>query len=260
MTAMVRNLATMTRIGLLKPLSDATRTVCERVVDPEKLKKARVHPVALLMALRTYQSGKGERGQNTWTPIQQVNDALDAAFYKAFDFVEPTNKRFFIGLDVSGSMSSPCAGTSMTCCEGATALSLVTRHVEDQVEICAFSTGLQPLPIGKSISLVEAMGYTRRVNFGGTDCALPMIYAEQNKLSVDVFMVITDSETWFNPNIHPFQALKSYRQKMGIPAKLVVIGMTSSGFSIADPVDPYSMDVVGWSTDVPTVISDFARS
>lgn len=46
---------------------------------------------------------------------------------------------------------------------------------------------------------------------GGTDCALPMIYAKQKKLKIDVFIVYTDSETWFG-KIHPTEALKQYRR------------------------------------------------
>jgi len=52
--------------------------------------------------------------------------------------------------------------------------------------------------------------------------------------------------------------LKNYRQQMGRPAKLVVIGMTSTGFSIADPDDAGMLDVVGFDTATPALISDFA--
>jgi 60 kDa SS-A/Ro ribonucleoprotein len=92
---------------------------------------------------------------------------------------------------------------------------------------------------------------------GGTDCALPMLYAMDQKLKVDVFCIYTDSETWAG-EIQPVQALDQYRQKMGIPAKLVVVGMTSNGFSLADPSDSGMLDCVGFSTDTPTVISNFA--
>ena len=46
---------------------------------------------------------------------------------------------------------------------------------------------------------------------GGTDCALPMVYAKNKHLDVDVFIVYTDSETWFG-KIHPTEALKQYRK------------------------------------------------
>jgi 60 kDa SS-A/Ro ribonucleoprotein len=59
--------------------------------------------------------------------------------------------------------------------------------------------------------------------------------------------------------MHPVQALRLYREKTGIPARLVVVGMTSNGFSIADPSDSGMLDVVGFDTNTPQVISDFVR-
>lgn len=65
-------------------------------------------------------------------------------------------------------------------------------------------------------------------------------------------------KTWAG-RIHPAQALRNYRQKFGIPAKLVVCGMTATEFSIADQNDAGQMDVIGFDTATPQVIADFAR-
>ncbi len=73
---------------------------------------------------------------------------------------------------------------------------------------------------------------------------------------VDAFITYTDSETWAG-GIHPSQALTSYREKTGIPARSVVVGMVSNQFSIADPNDPGMLDVVGFDTAAPAVIADF---
>ena len=94
--------------------------------------------------------------------------------------------------------------------------------------------------------------------FGATDCAQPMLDALERKLPVDVFVVYTDNETWAG-DIHPHQALVEYRQKSGIDAKLVVVGMTATRFSIADPDDAGMLDVVGFDAAVPSLITEFAR-
>src|ERR671919_223812 len=106
MTAMIRNLATMTRVGVVASGSEGTAKVVAQLGDDERIRRARVHPVAMLSALRTYQSGRGARGQNTWNPVREVVDALDAGFYVAFGNVEPARKRLLLALDVSGSMTS----------------------------------------------------------------------------------------------------------------------------------------------------------
>ena len=89
MTALIRNLATLTRVGLLVPGSDALVHVLAKLGDAQRLRAARIHPIAVLAALKTYAQGKGERGKATWTPVPQVVDALDAAFYASFQNVEP---------------------------------------------------------------------------------------------------------------------------------------------------------------------------
>jgi len=71
-------------------------------------------------------------------------------------------------------------------------------------------------------------------------------------------VVITDNETWAG-EIHPSQALKEYRARINPEAKMIVIGMTSTGFSIADPSDPLSLDVVGFDTSTSSIIAEFCR-
>jgi 60 kDa SS-A/Ro ribonucleoprotein len=93
---------------------------------------------------------------------------------------------------------------------------------------------------------------------GGTDCSLPMRWALERKLAVDVFVVYTDSETWHG-KIHPAQTLQRYRERTGIPARLIVVAMIANPFSVADPEDARMLDVVGFDTATPAVMADFTR-
>lgn len=278
MEAMIRNLGVMTTRGLLKPMSDASKFIVDRLSDEERIRKARIHPIKVLAALITYGQGAGARSRyrenaNTWTPVQPVVDALDAAFYKAFGNVRTTGKRIMLALDVSGSMAggevSGIAG--MTPRVAAAALGLVTAAVEPNHVIVAFQSasgkaqtwmthhgddGIVPLNISPRQRLDDVVKKTDNLPFGGTDCALPMLYASAKKLSVDAFVVLTDSETWAG-DIHPTQALQEYRRETGLKSKLVVVAMTSNGFTIADPNDPGMLDVVGFDTAVPDLMAEF---
>lgn len=259
MTAMIRNLATMTRIGLVAPLSQATGKVIAELANVDRVRKARIHPIAVLAAMKTYEQGHGERGGNTWTPVPQVVDALDGAFYQAFGNVEPTNKRWLLALDVSGSMGCGIGSVpGLTARDASAAVSLVTAATEPQCHIMGFSNRFMPLSISPRQRLTDAVRAINGLPFEGTDCSLPMAWALQNKVNVDVFAVYTDSETWAG-EIHPAQALKQYRQKTGINAKLIVNGMVSNGFTIADPNDAGMLDCVGFDTAMPQVMSEFAR-
>jgi len=274
LTATIRSLNRMTAVGLLSEETPATDHVASLLSNVEALAKARVHPLTLLVALKTYASGRGLRGSLTWKPVRRIVEALDRAFYQSFELVEPTGARLLLALDVSGSMArGQVAGAPLTPREAAAAMAMVTAATEKQWQAVAFTTdgpfayldesrrgyGVAPVSISPSRQLDEVVRYLAQIPMGGTDCALPMLYARDRRIPVDVFVVYTDSETWAG-NVHPVEALRSYRAVMGIPAKLVVVGMVSNGFSIADPNDGGMLDVVGFDAAAPALIADFARA
>lgn len=270
MTALIRNLATMTRVGLLTPTSSAMAKVVAQLGDGEALRKARVHPIQALSALLTYAAGRSVRGSNTWAPLPRIVDALDGAFYASFGNVEPTGKRWLLALDVSGSMDGGTIGgvPGLTPRVASSAMAMITAATGDPYEVVAFTstgggygrnTALSVLPISNRQRLDDICNGTRGIPFGGTDCALPMLYASQEKREFDAFAVYTDSETWAG-SIHPSQALRGYREQSGIDAKLIVVGMVSNGFTIADPNDAGMLDVVGFDTATPAVMQDFVGS
>lgn len=259
MTAMIRNLAKMTAIGLAAPLSQASKLIVQRLGDLEYLRKSRVHPLAVLIAARQYAQGHGDKGSLAWSSVPAISQALDGAFYLTFGNVVPTGKNILYALDVSGSMSQgTVAGTPITPREAAAALALLMASTEQNYHIMGFSDTFVDLGIHPNMTLAQATRRTESLPFSGTDCALPMIWASQTKAHVDAFVVLTDNETWHG-GIHPVQALKQYRDNFVPDAKLVVVGMTATDFTIADPNDKGSMDVVGFDTAAPAVISDFIR-
>jgi 60 kDa SS-A/Ro ribonucleoprotein len=266
--ALMRQLPRLTRLGLLDPMGQWAGPVSAQLADPERLRKARMHPINVLVAQRTYASGRSARGEGMWSPSRPIVDALDAAFYAAFGVVEPTGRRTMLALDVSGSMTAPVGGMPVSCREASAALALVTAATESRYTIVGFTarggvwygneTELTPLAIGPRQRLDDALRAVGDLPFGRTDCALPMIHAEKTGLEIDTFVVYTDNETWAG-SIHPHQALASYRRATGIPARLVVVGMTATEFSIADPSDAGMLDVAGFDAAVPSLIGDFSR-
>lgn len=272
-TALIRNLGKMTNIGLLKPLSATSRFVREQLENEELLRKGRVHPMTILQAQRVYVQGHGDKGSLSWTPDQSIVDALNAGFYLAFKTVEPTGKRTLLAMDVSGSMDGGCiAGmTNMTPRVASAAMALVTANVEKDHAFIGFTSGgfygrggdlntsgVTALKITPRQRLDEVVKYMQGLPMGGTDCSLPMRWAQANKIEVDTFAVFTDNETWAG-SIQPVTALKNYRQATGIPAKLIVVGMTATECSIADPNDAGMLDVTGFDSSAPSVMADFAR-
>lgn len=258
MEAMVRNLATMTRVGLIGPLKEGTREVLDKLGDEAVILKSKIHPIKMLAALLTYQAGHGTRGNHVWTPNCSIVDALDEAFYTAFGNILPTGQNLVLGIDVSGSMScEDVAGViGLSPRVAAAAMAMVTARVEKNYEMFGFSTTFVPLGITSKMRLDEVITKMDNLPFSGTDCAIPMIWAKKNKAEVDGFIVYTDSETYFG-GMHPTQALAEYRKASGRNARSAVVGMTATSFSIADPKDKGQLDVVGFDTATPQIISDF---
>ena len=273
-TALMRQLPRLTRLGLGSGLTGAR--IANQLKDTEALKRARVHPINVLVALRTYASGKAVKGSTTWTPERMISDALDAAFYNAFGAVESTGKSTLIALDLSGSMEwNNCSGMEITPREACAALSMVTAAVEPNHEIVGFTqgpgawtsslpdtrwggrAGISKLDISPRRRLDDVINYTASQPAGGTDCSLPMLWAAANRVAIDTFCIYTDNETWAG-TMHVDQALDNYRQATGRPAKLVIAAMTANGSSLCDPKDPDSMDISGFDSSCPQLISDFS--
>lgn len=257
LTALIRNLNKMTSVGLLIPNSNETIYVIDKLSDQEYIRSSRVHPLTIYVAMRQYESGKGKLGSLTWKPVTAIVDALEAAFYLAFENVPVSNKRFLLGLDVSGSMSSgSCTGVDITPAEGTAIMSMVTARKAKYYQIMGFSSQFRDLGITARDTLKTAVRKVKDHNFGSTNCALPMLYALKNKIPVDVFVVYTDNETW-SGYTHPSVALEQYRKQMGINSKMIVVGMSSTNFSIGDPNDKNTLDICGFDTSTPQLIEEF---
>ena len=438
LTALIRNLGKLTtsEIGIIAPfstipiqsLTPTVKHICDRITDAADIKRTRIHPYTILVAMMTYKKGHGDKGGMMWSHNIHILEALDKAFKLAFQNITPTGKRIKIALDVSGSMSSAfCTGSPVVnCATASVAMMMMTLWTErrgvppgvapgvappngassalltapgaspppaafplwkttqlpdgrtlyentktnecqftkptevsasggnapgaanraelaplggatpipsrgggtptiaqykatkkylgypdaqepatatasrpppphfgystsynpppppylpylypvpnppSNVTICAFSdtltdltkavigymdattdptTGLPTMTIDDALKLVE-------LPFSATDCSLPMVHALQNKEQVDAFVIYTDNETYAG-KIHPQVALEQYRAATGIDAKLIVVGMTSNCLTIADPKDMNTLNLAGFDTATPRLISDF---
>ncbi len=259
--ALLRNLGRMTALEMFPQMSPLSKEVCEKFT-PERVKKARLHPLAIISALKVYESGKGMKGSLTWSPNSWIVKRLGEAFYWSFDAIEPTNKPLLIALDVSPSMfgtyNAPMANSPLTCGEIAAVMSMVTARVEPYHHICAFDTEFVEIPITAQMSLIDVMNVVcDRPKWGGTDCALPMLEAWKRKWhNIEGFVCYTDNETWAG-DVHPKRALDMYRQKTGLDSRLAVSAMTGTDTSIADPNTNYMMDFCGFGTDTPRMMAMF---
>ena len=260
--ALLRNLGKLTQIGVA---AEKHREIVARLTNQTEVLKARIHPIKVLVASKVYTNGCGDSGSLTWTPNAYIGVALTDLFRISYGAVTPTGKRIMLGVDVSGSMSTPVLGSKvLTCRDASIAMTLLYLETEKNVSAVAFSNTLTDLlapsrfQLRRGMTLQQALSATNGMNFSSTDCVLPIQHAIKYNLQIDAFIVITDNET-YAPNEHPQNALVRYRELTGIQAKLIVLGMTGNCFTIVDPTDRNTLNLAGFDTSTPEIASMFMR-
>lgn len=265
-TALIRNVTRFSKIGAFNDLKFAG-DVAMRLADKEAIVKGRIHPVAYANALGIYRDGQitqsgysyyGSRSKD-WVTNAKVLGGLEAGFYESFATVEPANKRTMVSIDVSGSMTwgAPAGLVGMDYMGAAAAMAMVLVRTEPYVEVNAFSTDMRALDISDKDSLETVHRKVTNARGGGTDCALPMVHAKSAGKDIDTFTVWTDNETWAG-RIKPSQALVEYRKARNPEARLAVVALAATPFTIADPNDSGMMDFVGFDAAAPRVLADFS--
>jgi len=256
-TALVRQLGRLSNLGLLEFGSDTTRLVLDKIRTMHE-DKNKVHPIAILIAMKTYASGHGFRGSLTWKINQRVLDALDGAFYNGFAGLDRYDASALVAVDGSGSMfSANIDNTNLTAGEAAAAVALVAAQQYTDFHTVRYTTRTYDFNISPRDRLDTVIEKMRRASIGeGTDCAQPYLYAKARNMSPDVIISITDNETWAG-HTHPAVALEDLRKRTRKNIRAINLATSATSSRLSYPNDPYALEVVGFSADVPQVISSF---
>ena len=277
--AMIRNLGNLTASGRLAK-SEHAAVAAAKITDRDVLRKARVHPFAILLATLVYKTGAGFRGSKTRLPVPAVLSALEDAYDAAFDNVKPTGRRILIGVDISGSMSANCAGTPISASTAAVAMAVTLARLEPYALVVQFDTAVQRIvPITRRTGIASL----ESTSGGGTDLSAPVRWATGEKPSVghltlwgggfgtvgrqerqldpakaeyDAFVILTDNETWAG-RAHLTEALAVYRRSVHQGAKLVCCAMAANHANVVDPNDPLQLGCAGLDSNLPSLVTDF---
>jgi len=262
--ATIRNLGNLTEKGIFKNV--ANLDLLEKKLSKENLAKAYIHPINFASALLVYQSG-GHLGRSklTWNTVPRILDIMNQGIQDCFEVLEPTGKQFFYALDVSGSMTGNMVGNMwLAPYQVAGILALASVKSEKNYFVGGFDTRFKVLQrITKNCSYSEIVDWGSGVwpgNFGGTNASVAYDYAIKNDIFADVFVFVTDSESWTGHR-HPSQALKEYRSKINPNAKSIYITLVpySDRVSLVDPKDPRSYDVASFTSQTPKMIQMVAN-
>lgn len=253
-TSIVRSLGSWTASGFFNNVSNVVN-VEKILMNQEKLKFSKIHPLQLLDAYSTYSNGQGFKGKLSWTPLRRIVDLLEWAFNDSFRFVEPTNKTIMYGIDSSGSMTSLCAGSFVPMMNAAAAIALASYKKEDYTYIGSFSINFQLLNIGKSTTYKNMVDILNHFPWRTTNPSSVVKYALDHNVKVDAFIIYTDNEANCGDPIS--SVLGKYKKAINKDVKFITVSMSADNFSLADPNDPSMLDVIGFDMDHPSLINTF---
>jgi len=195
--ALRMNLNTLVRHGVIGPGAnrEIVDYVAARLADPEEIRRSRQFPYQYLAA---YLNASREMPQ-------KINAALHKAAEIACGNVPELPGPVVVGLDVSGSMSSPVTGrrgrgaTSKMRCVDVAALfaAAILRRNPDSVVI-PFDTSAYEAKVDPTDSVLSLAERLAKYGGGGTDCSLPLMAANtkyRHRRFAGVVLV-SDTESW----------------------------------------------------------------
>lgn len=226
-TATLRNLVKMTELGMFDGFSEERGIVIDRLTDAELIRKGRVHPLAILIALHTYGKGVSYRSGKRWTPNQQIVGALNDAFRASFAVTPAIRENIVLALDVSGSMSASVNGyEDMSAAEAAAAVALVYANVQRNLITVAFDNNAREITINPRGTVEDAYSILSSYG-GGTSMNSVFDLAQRNRWRADGFLFVTDSESWSGRQ-HVVAAWESYNRSVNQMSRVFNVQTTAS--------------------------------
>lgn len=192
--ALRMNLNTLARHGVFDD-AGMIRTVADRLADEKEIRRSRQFPYQFFAA---YMNVSDEIPH-------QIKAALHKAAEIACGNVPELPGPVIIGLDVSGSMSSPITGhrgrggtTKMRCVDVAALVAAALLRRNPDSVVVPFDTQVYEPKLDPSDSILSLADRLAKYGGGGTDCSLPIrkanaAYAKRKFAGV---VLVSDQESW----------------------------------------------------------------
>ncbi len=237
--ALLRQLNTMERNGLFAD-KDVAKAVAAKLSDPENVKRSKQLPFRFFNA------------HNAFTGIQVVRDAIVSALEQSFENTDKLDGRVCIANDISGSMSSLASdkGTARYCDIAGLLASALFKKCDDVI-LLPFDTSAHEVKVSRHDSIMTIANTISRSG-GGTSLGAPIQYLRNHKDKVDVFIGLTDNESWVG---HGFLTEWEAYKKISPNAKAFLINIAPYRDFVAPAGYPDVYYISGWSDSVLKYIS-----
>jgi 60 kDa SS-A/Ro ribonucleoprotein len=241
--ALLRHLNTLQKAGVFNSKENVAYVV-SKLTDEKTVQGSKVLPFRFFTAYHTMESGMP----------RQITEALEQALEISFQNVPELAGRTAVGCDTSGSMSGQLSAKGNTRYIDIAAIftAAMLKKTADAL-ILPFDTRLHMDRFSARDSLMTTARTLSSKGGGGTNVGLPLEYLLQNKIVVDTFIGVTDSESWVGRGFLP--AWREYKRKVAPKAKAFLIELAPYGHAVAPQSEPDVWYFYGWSETVLPFIS-----
>ncbi|WCM25785.1 TROVE domain-containing protein [Sphingomonas sp. QA11] len=189
--ALRMNLNTLARNGAFA-VDGVTATVAARLSDPEALRKARVLPYQLMVAL----DSTGES-----VPLK-VQAALEDALEASVSNVPIVSGNVVVCPDVSGSMASPATGyrkgatSKVSCTQVAALVAAAMLRANRQARVLPFEQRVVKVKLDPFARLAVNTAKLAALGGGGTSVSAPLAQLNAERAAVDLVVIVSDNQSW----------------------------------------------------------------
>lgn len=260
--ATIRNLGKITSLELLRD-PETLEIILDKIRRGAKI----LHPFDFFIAREAYGTGgRGIKSSNRWTPLSSVMHELTESFRKSYGTLSVNHDvSLLVAIDTSASMHRGTVSNPLIACDkAAAALASVLRWQYPNSRFFAYSEGLTHMDI-TSGSFDEFTQEIRRLEHIGTDCRLPLLFAQKNP-GYDGVISLTDNETGV-----PFSygartsmsreitcsSLVDEIHKTHPTFKHAVVAFAANDISVANPHDLNQLDFEGLDASLPKALAMF---
>jgi 60 kDa SS-A/Ro ribonucleoprotein len=265
--ALRMNLNTLVRHEVLAD-PEMVAYVAEHLADEDEVRKARQFPYQYLAAFLNAEDG---------VPAV-IRKALERAAEIACGNVPELPGPVVIGVDVSGSMSSPITGnrgratvSKMRCVDVAALFAIAILRRNPGSLIVPFDTQAHAFAVQPGETILGMAGRLARYGGGGTNCALPLAEANTNhrKRPFVGCVLLSDNESWVGSGrsgatgvVTQWERFRGQQLLLSggqVPPRLVCIDLQPYGTAQA-PDREDILNVGGFSDAVFDVVAGFLRN
>jgi 60 kDa SS-A/Ro ribonucleoprotein len=189
--ALRMNLNTLARSGAFA-IDGVPEMVAQRLGDPEAIRKARVLPYQLMIALGSVGPG---------VPLV-VQAALETALETALSGLPALPGRVAICPDVSGSMSSPVTGyrkgasSKVRCIDVAALVAAAVLRRNRQAVLLPFEERVVPVTLDPFARVAVNAAALASIGGGGTNVSAPLALLNGQEAAVDLVVIVSDNQSW----------------------------------------------------------------